>query len=161
MSGIVIRFAARADVAAILRLIHELAAYEKLLDRVQVSEADLLRDGFGEWPRFECLIAERDGAAVGLALYYYTYSTFAGRPGLYLEDLIVGEAARGLGIGRRLVAQLAQVALERGCQRVDFTVLPWNPARDFYARLGATRKDEWLGYSLSGAALRRLAGDAG
>lgn len=161
MSEVVVRPAEREDAAEILRLIHELAAYEKLQDRVQVSEADILRDGFGAQPRFECLIAEREGAAIGLALYFYTYSTFAGRPGVYLEDLIVSESARGLGLGRRLVARLAGIAVERGCQRIDFTVLPWNPAREFYARLGAAHKAEWLGYSLEGEALRRLAESAG
>lgn len=161
MSGTVIRFAAREDAAEILRLIRELATYEELLDQVRVSEADILRDGFGEQPRFECLIAEHDGEAVGLAVFFHTYSTFAGRPGLYLEDLIVSEAARGLGLGRRLVARLAGIALERGCPRIDFAVLPENPARDFYARIGATQKEDWLGYRLSGPALQRLAGEAG
>ncbi len=160
MSEILIRPAVREDAAAILRLIHELAAYENLLDQVQVSEADILRDGFGAQPRFECLIAERDGAAVGLALFIHSYSTFAGRPGLYLEDFIVSEAARGLGVGRRLLARLASLAVERGCQRIDFAVLPSNPAREFYARHGATHNDEWLAYSLSGDALRRLAKNA-
>lgn len=159
MSDALIRFAVREDAPAILRLVRELAAYEKLLDQVHVSEADILRDGFGERPHFECLIAECDGMAVGLALFFQTYSTFAGRPGLYLEDLIVSEAARGQGLGRRLVARLAKVAVERKCQRIDFSVMPGNPARAFYARLGAKHNENALDYSLSRSELQRLAGD--
>ena len=158
MSELVIRFAVREDAAAIVRLVRELAAHEKLLDQVSLSEADILRDGFGDRPHFECLIAEKNDSAVGLALFFHSYSTFTGRPCLYLEDLIVSETVRGQGHGQRLVARLAEIALERGCARVDFSVVSWNPARKFYARLGAKHDEGALSYSLGRGVLRRLVG---
>ena len=153
-----LRLARARDVPTILRLIRELAEFEELLSEVQASEADLWRDGFGPTPRFECLLAERGGQAVGFALFFHNYSTFAGRPGLYVEDLYVAETARGAGIGRALLARLAAIALERGCCRLDLAVLDWNPARGFYGRLGFAQVEEWLPYRLSGPGLRALAG---
>jgi GNAT superfamily N-acetyltransferase len=152
-----IRPATAGDAATIVRMVRELADYEKLADQVRITEADVLRDGFGAHARFECLLAEVDGEAVAFALFFHNYSTFEGRPGIYLEDLHVTEAARGLGIGRRLIGRLAALALERGCRRLDLWALHWNPARDFYERLGFRRMDDWLPYRIDGEALRRLA----
>jgi GNAT superfamily N-acetyltransferase len=154
-----IRSAETSDAATIVRLVRELAEYEGLLDQVRLTEADVLRDGFGDRPRFECLLAEVDGAAVGLALYLEDYSSFEARPGIFVEDLYVSERARGLGLGRQLLARLAQIALERGCWRLDLVVLDWNPARGFYDRLGFRHSAGWLPYRLSGDALARLAED--
>jgi GNAT superfamily N-acetyltransferase len=157
VTGAVIRPAGRADAGTILRLVRELAEFENLLDHVRASEADILRDGFGEAPRFECLLAEAGGDAVGFALYFHNYSTFEGRAGIYLEDIYVAERARGLGLGRALIARLACLALERGCARLDLSVLDWNPAREFYRRLGFEETSGWLPYRVAGNALRRLA----
>lgn len=152
-----IRAAAPADAGTILRLIRELAAFEGLAEQVRVAERDILRDGFGVPPRFQCLLAEVDGKAVGFALYFYSYSTFEGRPGIYLEDLYVVEAARGRDIGRRLMARLAATALQQDCRRIDLAMLHWNPARRFYERLGLTQVADWLPFRLEGEALRHLA----
>jgi GNAT superfamily N-acetyltransferase len=152
-----IREAQPADAGTIVRLIRELAAYENLVDLVRNTETDVLRDGFGEQRCFECLLAEADGEAVGLAIHRPSYSTFDGRRGLYVEDLFVAEKARGLGIGRMLMARLAAIAHERGCSRMSLAVLHWNPARDFYRRLGFVQVEDWLSYQLSGDALVRLA----
>jgi GNAT superfamily N-acetyltransferase len=159
MPSVVIRTAGPEDAASIVRLIRELAAYEDLLEHVRITEADVLRDGFGAHPCFECLLAEVDGEAVGGAIHRPSYSTFEGRPGLYVEDLFVAESARGLGVGRVLMARLAAIARERGCTRMSLAVLHWNPARDFYRRLGFAHVEEWLPYQLSGAALARLAAE--
>lgn len=155
--AVTIRPAEASDAATIVRLVRELAAYEGLLDQVRISEADVLRDGFGERPCFACLLAEIDGAAAGFALYFDAYSTFEGHAGIFVEDLYVAEAARGLGIGRRLLARLAQIAIERDARRLDLFVLHWNAARGFYERLGFRHSPEWLPYRLSGTALARLA----
>jgi GNAT superfamily N-acetyltransferase len=160
MPSIRIRPAEASDAPTIVRLVRELAAYEGLLDQVRLSEADVVRDGFGERPRFACLLAEVDGAAAGFALYFEDYSTFEGRPGIFVEDLYVCEAARGLGVGQQLLARLACIALEDDHRRLDLMVLNWNPARGFYDRLGFKHSAEWLPYRLSGEALARLAGDA-
>jgi GNAT superfamily N-acetyltransferase len=155
--AVTIREALPADAGTIVRLIRELAAYENLVDLVRNTETDVLRDGFGERRCFECLLAEADGEAVGLAIHRPSYSTFDGRRGLYVEDLFVVEKARGLGIGRLLMARLAAIAHERGCSRMSLAVLHWNPARDFYRRLGFVQVEDWLSYQLSGDALVRLA----
>ena len=154
-----IRLAVREDAATILRLVRELAAYEDLLDQVRASEADILRDGFGDPPRFECLLAEHGGEAVGFALFFHSYSTFEGRACLYLEDLYVSERIRGLGVGRRLMARLAGLTIERGCARLELAVLHWNPARGFYQRLGFDHDTDWLPYRLGGARLSALAAE--
>jgi len=156
-----IRIARRADAATILSLIRELAAYEDLLDQVRASEADILRDGFGDRPRFECLLAEQGGAAVGFALFFHSYSTFEGRSCLYLEDLYVNERVRGLGLGRALMARLASLAVARGCARLELAVLDWNPARAFYRRLGFDHNTDWLPYRLGGTRLEALAAEDG
>ena len=158
--SVTIRPAEPSDAATIVRLVRELAAYEDLLDQVRLTEADVLRDGFGERPRFACLLAEVDDAPVGLALYFEDYSTFEGRPGIFVEDLYVAEAARGLGVGQQLLARLAQITIERDYRRLDLMVLHWNPARGFYDRLGFRHSADWLPYRLTGDALARLAQDA-
>jgi GNAT superfamily N-acetyltransferase len=157
---VAIRPAEAADAATIVRLVRELAEFERLADQVRITEADVLRDGFGERRCFECLLAEVDGAAVGFVLFLDSYSTFEGRQGIYIEDLYVSEAARGLGIGRRLMARLARIAIERECRRLDLGVLDWNPARGFYDRLGFRHSAGWLPYRLTGDALARLASEA-
>jgi GNAT superfamily N-acetyltransferase len=153
----VIRPADPEDAGVILGLIRELAAYEGLLEHVRASEADILRDGFGRRSYFQCLLAEVDGEAVGFALFFHNYSTFEGRPGLYLEDLYVAERARARNLGRLLMARLAAIALEAGCARLDLSVLRENPARGFYHRLGVAEVADWLPYRVEGEALKRLA----
>lgn len=155
--AVVIRPARPDDAATILRFVHELAAFERAPDAVKATEADLLRDGWGPAPKFEALIAEQDGAPVGFALFFHNYSTWEGRAGIYLEDFYVTPAARGGGIGRRLLASLASLAVSRGCPRLDLSVLDWNPARRFYERIGLAEMEEWRPYRLTGPALARLA----
>ncbi len=157
IAKLTIRPAVPKDATTILRLIRDLASFETLLDQVRVTEADILRDGFGANPRFECLLAELDRAAVGFALFFHSYSTFQGRAGIYLEDIFVAESARAKGVGRALMARLARLAVDRGCARLDLSVLHWNPARDFYLRLGFQKVSDWLPYRVDGAPLRRLA----
>ena len=160
MSGTVaIRLAGPADAGLVLRLIRELAAYERAPEAVVATEADLLRHGFGPDPQFEALLAFLDREPAGMAVFHTRFSTWLGRPGIYLEDLYVVEAARGQGIGRRLMARLAAVAVERGWGRIDFHVLDWNPARNFYHRLGMEHLGEWLRYGAGEAALLRLAAE--
>ncbi len=160
MNGeITIRFAAPADAGLLLRLIRALAAYERAPSAVVATEEDLRRHGFGPRPQFEALLAFLDGDPAGCALFHTRFSTWLGRPGLYLEDLYVVEGARGQGVGRRLMARLAAIAVERGWGRIDFHVLDWNPARSFYHRLGMAPLGEWLRYGGDEAALRRLAAE--
>lgn len=161
MPEIAIRFATADDAGLLLRFVRELATYEKAADSVVATEDDLRRHGFGPERQFEALIASVDGRAAGIALFFPTYSTWRGKPGLYLEDILVSEWARRLGIGRRLMARLAAIAIERGWERLDFSVLDWNPARGFYERLGARSLDEWVRYRADGDALRRLAAEDG
>ena len=164
VSNVSVRFVTRADVPTILDFIRQLAVFERAPDAVKTTEADLLRDGFGARPRFETLIAEvaeeSGPVPVGFALFFPTYSTWEGRPSLYLEDLFVSESARRHGVGRALLAKLAAIAVERGWQRLDLQVLDWNPAREFYARLGLDHMQEWLPYRATGPALRALAAES-
>lgn len=156
--SIAIRKAAREDCPLILRLIRGLADYEHLSDLATLSEDDLARDGFGPHPYFHCLIAEFDGQPVGFALYFFNYSTFLGRPGLYLEDLFVFPEFRHRGLGRALLARLASIALDQHCGRVEWSVLDWNqPAIDFYASVGGQFMDEWRLVRLTGPAIETLA----
>jgi|SRR5690348_2124194 len=157
MPSIALRTATAGDVGILLQLVRELAIYEKAPDAVVASEADLLRHGFGAERRFEALLAFVDDKPAGFALFFPNFSTWLGRPGLYIEDIFVAEWARKLGVGRRLMARVAQIAVERQWGRLDFLVLHWNPARDFYHRLGIEHRAEWLPYRASGAALARLA----
>ena len=154
-----IRVATPADVPLILDLIRGLAVYEREPDAVKTTEADLLRDGFGERPCFECLIAETaEGEAAGFALYFYNYSTWRGHAGIYLEDLYVSPEHRGKGIGKALLTRVAAIAVAEGCPRLEWSVLDWNqPSIDFYHQLGAVMKSEWKGMQVSGDALPALA----
>jgi len=155
----IIRSAAETDVPLILDFIRALAAYEREPDAVSATEADLLQHGFGANPFYFCLIADHDGRAAGFALYFFNYSTWKGRPGLYLEDLFVLPELRGLGIGKALLERVAAVAVEKECPRLQWEVLDWNtPAIDFYRAMGAEFLDEWRNVRVSGNALLRLAG---
>jgi len=154
-----IRSAEKADVPLILEFIRALAAYEREPGAVSATEDDLLRHGFGPNPFYFCLIAERNLRAAGFALYFFNYSTWKGRPGLYLEDLFVLPELRGLGIGKALLERVAAVAVEKECPRLQWEVLDWNtPAIDFYRAMGAEFLDEWRNVRVSGNALLRLAG---
>ena len=146
MTAVAIRFATADDCGLILQFIRELALYEKAPEAVVATEAQLRDFGFGSHPQFEALIAELDGAPVGMALFHPRFSTWLGTQTLFLEDIFVREAARGRDVGRRLMARLAAVALERGWGRIDFHVLDWNPARGFYRKLGFDHLEEWLRY---------------
>ena len=155
-----IRPATPADIPTILRFIRELALYEREPDAVLATEADLLRDGFGPTPRFWALIAEHEGKAAGFALYFTSYSTWRGHHGIRLEDLYVTPALRGQGIGKALLARLAQIALEQGCPRLEWDVLEWNaPAIAVYQKIGARILIEWRIMRIDGEALESLAGN--
>ena len=154
-----IRKAAAADVPRILTFIRSLAEYERAPQEVSATEEGLMRDGFGPRPFYECLIAELDGEPAGFALFFFNYSTWKGRPGVYLEDLFVEPELRGRGIGKALLRQVAAFAVDNGCQRLQWEVLDWNtPAIDFYRAMGAEFLDEWRNARIGGDALVRLAG---
>jgi len=159
MTTITIRDAGPDDAGSILAMVKELAAYEREEEAVLATEEDILRDGWGPQKRFSCLIAEADGRICGFALWVFNYSTWLGRAGIYLEDLYVQAWARGLGVGERLIRDLARIAVAHGAQRLDFNVLTWNPARGFYEKLGISAHDGWIPYRAEGASLVRLAGD--
>jgi GNAT superfamily N-acetyltransferase len=156
---VTIRPATEADLGTIEELIRALAEYERMADEV-VMDAELLRKGlFGDRPYAEVLIAEVDDEAVGFALFFHNFSTFLGRPGIYLEDLFVKPEHRGSGLGKALLKRLAEIAVERGCGRMEWAVLDWNePSIGFYKKLGARPNDEWTVYRLTGEALQNLAG---
>lgn len=156
-----IRPAIPADATLIATLIRELAEYEKLLDECHATPENIRQSLFGGNPHAECVIAELQGAPVGFALFFHNYSTFLAKPGLYLEDLFVRPAARGQGVGKALLAHLAQFALESGCGRFEWSVLNWNaPAIAFYESLGAKAQKEWTIYRMTGDALTQLADQA-
>ena len=153
-----IRRGTRRDAPTIVALIRGLAEYERLAHEVEITPAQARRHGFGRRPYFETLICRRGRRPVGFALYFFTYSTFLGRPSLYLEDLFVLPEERGRGAGRALLRALGKIALARGCGRMEWTVLDWNaPAIRFYRRIGARLHKEWIHTRLTGAPLRRLA----
>jgi GNAT superfamily N-acetyltransferase len=157
-SGVVVRVATIADVPLIHQFIRELAEYERLLHEVEASEADIRRDLFGENPRCFCEIAEHEGQPVGFALWFYNYSTFRGRAGIYLEDLFVRTEARGVGAGKALLRRLAQRCIDADLGRLEWAVLNWNaPSIAFYDSLGASAKTEWTVRRLDGEALETLA----
>jgi GNAT superfamily N-acetyltransferase len=157
-NGITIRAGSRADVPVIVSLIRRLGEYERLTREVKTTPARIREHGFGRRRYFETLIAERDGTAIGFALYFFTYSTFMARPTCYLEDLFVVPEARGAGAGHALLAALARIAIDAGCGRMEWAVLDWNePAIRFYERLGARLRRDWVFTRLDGAALTRLA----
>ncbi len=158
LPGFIIRSATLDDCQLILNFIKELAVYEKLSDQV-VATADTLGDSlFGERAYAEVLIGEYEGSAVGYALYFHNYSTFTGRPGIYLEDLYVKPELRGKGFGKSLLAYIARLAVERNCTRVEWSVLDWNePSIQFYRSIGAAPLDEWTVQRLDGSALENFA----
>src|SRR5881628_2584447 len=154
--------ARRSDAATIFALIRGLAAYERLTHEVKASAAQLRQHGFGRRRYFETLICQRDRQPIGFALYFFTYSTFVGRPSLYLEDLFVVPKERRQGAGRLLLRALARIAVERGCGRMEWAVLHWNrPAIRFYERLGARLRRDWVLTRLGGPAIRRLNAENG
>ncbi len=154
-----IRFADRSDVPVIAELIRGLAHYEKLEHEVTMTEEVLDKSLFGPKPYAETLLVKEEGKAVGFALFFHNFSTFLGKPGIYLEDLFVIPEQRGRGIGRALLERLAQIAVERDCGRLEWAVLDWNrDAIGFYERLGAKPNSEWTVYRLTGESLRALAG---
>ena len=164
---VIVRPANRADLPLIATLIRDLAAYEKLAHEVRFDEARLGKHLFGSHPMAEVLIGEVAGEAQGFALFFHNFSTFEGAPGIYLEDLYVRPEARGAGLGKALLAHLAATAVQRGCKRLEWSVLDWNaPSIGFYKNLGARMMDEWTIMRVDGAALQQLgaeqlgAGDA-
>lgn len=157
IEGVTIRLAKREDVGLVLRFIKELADYEELLSEVVATEEILLETIF-EKRAAEVVIAELENEPVGFALFFHNFSTFLGRPGLYLEDLYVRPEMRGKGIGKLLLSYLAKLALDRGCGRFEWWCLDWNtPSIDFYKSIGAIPMDEWTVYRVSGDALTKLA----
>ena len=153
-----IRQAGSEDFELVAAFIRKLADYEKLAHEVRADKAVLAEHLFGARPMAEVLIAEHGGGAVGFALFFHNFSTFEGRPGIYLEDLFVTPEARGIGAGKALLVRLAQLAVERGCARLEWAVLDWNqPAIDFYRSLGAHGMDEWTVNRVDGEALAKLA----
>src|SRR5881409_1248879 len=157
MPALSIRRGTQRDVLVILRLIRGLAEYERLAHEMVATASQIRRHGFGRRRYFETLICRRGGAPVGFALYFFTYSTFVGRPTLYLEDLFVLPEERGRGAGRALLGELARIAVRRGCGRLEWAVLDWNKnSIRFYKRLGAQLRKEWILTRLTGSALRRL-----
>jgi GNAT superfamily N-acetyltransferase len=153
-----IRPAERCDAALVLAFVRKLAEYERLLHVVVATEADVLRDLFGENPRVFCDLAFWEGAPAGFALWFHNYSTFRGRHGLYLEDLFVEPAYRGRGIGKALLRRLAQRCQADGLARLEWQVLDWNaPSIAFYKSLGAVAVDDWTVFRLTDEALKKLA----
>lgn len=158
IDGFSIRQAVPTDVPLILQFIRDLAEYEKLGHEVVATESDLNKHLFGEVARAEVLIAEENGRAVGFALFFQNFSTFLGRPGIYLEDLFVRPQDRGKGYGKALLTCVASIAKERGCGRLEWCVLDWNqPAIEFYQSLGANLMNGWLINRVTGESLNQLA----
>jgi len=156
--SISIRPASPDDVPLVLEFIRELAIYERLEHEMQATTADLAAALFGAHPCAEVVFACLDGVPVGYALFFQTFSSFIGKPGIWLEDLFIRPQVRGRGIGRRLLAWLARATLERGCARLDWAVLDWNaPSIAFYQGIGAVAQDDWITMRVSGADLARLA----
>jgi GNAT superfamily N-acetyltransferase len=156
-----IRPATRADAPVIASLVRELADYEKLLEEARATATDFLREIEAPNPVIHVLIAEWNGSPCGFALYFFNFSTFVGRPGLYLEDLFVRPAQRQHGIGRALLRALAGIAMERGCGRMEWAVLDWNePALRFYKSLDARQMNEWIIHRLTPVEMSKLAAEA-
>ncbi len=156
--SLAIRAAAPADVPLVLRFVRELAAYEREPDAVVATEADFHAALFGPRPTAEAVIAEDGAQPLGFALFFHNFSTWTGKPGLYLEDLYVTPAARGRGVGKALLAHLARTAVDRGCARLEWAVLDWNePAIAFYRSLGAVAMGKWTVNRVTGPALQALA----
>lgn len=158
MSDIQIQAATEADVPLILQLIKELAEYERLAGEVVATESMIRESFFGAAPHAKAVIARIGGDAVGLAIWFSTYSTFLSKPGIYLEDLFVLPDWRGKGVGRALLRHLARIAVEQGCGRIEWSVLNWNEtAIRFYRNIGARAMNEWTVYRLTGDAIGRVA----
>lgn len=156
--SVTVRPARRGDVPDILRLIRALAAFEREPDAVEATEPMLAERLFGPAPKVSALVAELDGRAVGIAVWFYNFSTWTGRHGLYLEDLFVEPEARGRGVARALFAELARIALAQDCARIDWAVLDWNAdAKAAYRALGAKHNAEWEPWRLDRAAIEQLA----
>jgi GNAT superfamily N-acetyltransferase len=159
MTDFEIRTTTETDVPVILSLIRELAEYERAPDAVVATAAGLREVLFGANRSAEVLLGLEDGNAIGFAVYFYNFSTWLGRPGLYLEDLFVRPDVRGKGYGRALLERLAQIAQERGCGRMEWAVLDWNdPAIQFYRKLGAEPMNEWTVFRLTQDGIAKLAG---
>ena len=157
MSALSFRFATQQDTGKILYFIKELAAYEKMSDEVVATE-ELLREELFQKQRAEVIFAMEDDEEVGFALFFHNFSTFLGRAGLYLEDLFVKPEHRGKGYGKAILQQLAKIAVERGCGRLEWWCLDWNkPSIDFYLSLGAKPMEDWTVYRLTGDTLKKLA----
>jgi GNAT superfamily N-acetyltransferase len=153
-----LRFGGPDDTAVILELVRELAVYEKLADQVSATEESLRKNLFSGRNVAEVVLAYEGESCAGFALFFHNFSTFLGKPGLYLEDLFIRPAYRGRGYGKALMAFLAQLAVERGCGRFEWSVLDWNtPSLDFYRSLGAIAMSDWTVQRLTGSALRALA----
>lgn len=153
-----VRPATARDAETIVGFIRGLAEFEREPpERVRVTAREIVRDGFGDRPLFEALIAEADGEPVGFALFFANYSTWEGTGGIHLEDLFVLPERRGEGIGRALLARVAHIAASRGAARLELSVLDWNPARSFYERAGMSHQSEWLPYRMDREAIVRLA----
>ncbi len=155
-----VRPATPDDAATIVEFVRLLAAFEhEPVEHVRLTEDDVRRDGFGDRLSFEALIAELDGAPVGFALFFPNYSTWEGRPGIYVEDIYVREEQRGSGVGEAIMRAIARLALERNAARLDLAVVDWNPARGFYDRLGFAHHEEWLPYRLDRVGIEALASE--
>jgi ribosomal protein S18 acetylase RimI-like enzyme len=158
MSELKIRLAEIADVPLILQFIHDLAKYERALSELKLSTTDLEQTLFSQNPQAYCLISEIEGVATGFAVWHLNYSTWVGQHGIYLEDLYVDPKFRGLGHGKALIRKLAQICIERGYKRLQWSVLNWNePAIEFYKSLGAKPMDDWTVYRVSESSLEKLA----
>jgi GNAT superfamily N-acetyltransferase len=155
-NNLTIREAEPSDVPVLLALIKELAVYEKLSDMVVTDEEAVCKTLFGDKPYAEALLAIWEGRAAGMVIFFHNYSTFLGKPGFYIEDLYVKEEFRGLGIGKELLLKCVEIARERDCGRMEWLVLNWNPAREFYEKLGAYPLDEWTVYRLDKDAMEDL-----
>ena len=158
MENLTFRFAEKEDVSKILYFIRELASYEHMLDEVVATE-ELLEEWLFEKEKAEVLFAVKDGEEIGFALFFHNFSTFLGRAGIYLEDLYVKPKYRGNGYGKALLQELARIALERGCGRLEWWCLDWNqPSIDFYLAMGAEPMKDWTVYRVAGEALEKLGG---
>lgn len=158
MENLTFRFAEKEDVSKILYFIRELASYEHMLDEVVATE-ELLEEWLFEKEKAEVLFAVKDGEEIGFALFFHNFSTFLGRAGIYLEDLYVKPEYRGNGYGKALLQELARIALERGCGRLEWWCLDWNqPSIDFYLAMGAEPMKDWTVYRVAGEALEKLGG---
>ena len=156
-SKVTVRRASINDVPLVFQLIRELAEFERISHEVTATE-DVIRENlFGERPAAEAIIAECGGTPAGFAIYFHNYSTFVGRAGLYIEDLYIRPEFRGRGIGKALLKECAAVAAARNLGRIEWAVLDWNPAREFYEHFGARPMDDWVLYRLTGDALKKLA----